>query len=98
MGFTAIDFGLLGGAVMVVATSLVTLRWGGLPAWFGWVGFLVTLALALNILYFFGFFIWVGWLLLASTMLLARPADKTHIGDRSAVEAPLTPPASHPAG
>jgi hypothetical protein len=40
----------------------------------------VALALALNILYFFGFFIWVVWLLLASAMLLARPADKTGLG------------------
>jgi MFS family permease len=98
MGFIAINFGLLGGALMVVATSLVALRWGGLPAWFGWVGVVVALALALNILYFFGFFIWVGWLLLASTLQLARPADKTRLRDRRAVEAPSPPTATNPAG
>jgi hypothetical protein len=97
MGFIAINFGLLGGALMVVATSLVALRCGGLPAWFGWVGLVVAMALALNILYFFGFFIWVGWLLLASALLLARPVDKTRLRDRRAVEATSPPTATHPA-
>ena len=60
--------------------------------------FLVALALALNILYFFGLFIWVGWLFLASTLLLARPAGKRRLGDRPAVEELSPPPAMHPAG
>ncbi len=54
----------------MVATSLVALRWGGLPRWFAWVGFLVAIALALNLLYFFGLFVWVAWVLLASGLLL----------------------------
>lgn len=81
MGFIAMNFGLLGAAMMIVATSLVVLRWGGFPAWFGWVGFFVALALVLNILYFFGLFVWVGWVLLATSLLLRRPADETHIAD-----------------
>jgi hypothetical protein len=76
----------------------VALRWGGHPAWFGWLGFFAALALALNILYFFGLFIWVGWLLVASRLLLARPADKTRLGGPRAVEAPSPPTAAHPAG
>jgi hypothetical protein len=76
IGFNAINFGLLGAAVQVVATSLVALRWGGLPAWFAWVGFIVALALVLNILYFFGFFVWVGWVLLGSIVLLTGPIPK----------------------
>jgi hypothetical protein len=98
MGFITIDFGLLGGAVMVVATSMVALRWGGFSAWFGWLGFVVALALALNILYFFGLFIWVGWLVMASTLLLARPVDDARLGTRPSVEAPSPPPVTHLAG
>jgi hypothetical protein len=80
MGSIALDFGLLGAAVMVLATSLVALRWSGLPAWFAWVGFIVAIALALNILYFFGFFVWVAWVLLGSIVLLTRPIVSTPPG------------------
>jgi hypothetical protein len=75
MGFTAINFALLASAVMVVATSLVAMRWGAFPAWFAWLGFIVALALALNILYFFGLFVWIGWVLLVSMLLLIRGAQ-----------------------
>jgi hypothetical protein len=97
MGFTAVNFGLLGGAVMVVATSLVALRWGGFPVWFAWLGILVAVALALNILYFFGLFIWAAWVLLTSLLLVARPIGRTALADRPAVEALSTPPAPRPA-
>jgi hypothetical protein len=72
MGFLAINLGLFGQAVQVVATSVVALRSGGLPVWFAWVGFLVAVALVLNLLYFFGLFVWVGWVLLAGGVLWAR--------------------------
>jgi len=88
VGFITIDFGLLGAAVMVAASSLVGLRWGGLPAWFAWLGFIVALALVLNILYFFGLFVWVGWMLLASIQLITRPIGSTPSGGRPAAGAP----------
>jgi hypothetical protein len=88
MGFTALNFGLLGAAVMALATSLVALRWGGLPAWFVWVGFIVALGLVLNILYFFGFFVWVAWVLLGSIVLLTRPIESTPSQARAAVGPP----------
>jgi hypothetical protein len=97
MGFLAVNFGLLGGTVMVVATSLVAVRFGGFPAWFAWLGFLVAVALALNILYFFGLFIWAAWVLLASLLLLARPIGRTALAGPPAVDAPSTPPAPRPA-
>jgi hypothetical protein len=83
MGFLSINFGLLAGAVMVTATSLFTVRWGGLPRWFAWMGFLVAPALVLNILYFFGIFVWLAWLLAASVVLLARPVGMSATGKRS---------------
>lgn len=73
IGFTSINLALIAQAVMIVAASLVILRWGGLPRWFAWVGLVVALALILNVLYFFGLFVWTGWVLLASVVLLLRP-------------------------
>jgi len=86
MAFLTINFALLGQAVQVVATSLVALRWGGLPAWFGWLGFLVAVALALNLLYFFGLFVWVAWVLLTSGLLLARRSQTASLASRAAAE------------
>jgi hypothetical protein len=85
MAFLAINFGLFGQAVVVVATSIVALRWGGLPLWFAWVGLLVAIALVLNILYVFGLFVWVAWVLLASGLLLTRPVGKPSSEARAAV-------------
>ena len=88
IGFTAINFGLLSGALMVVATSIVALHGSGAPAWFGWLGLLVAVALAANILYFFGLFVWVGWVLLASGLLLTRPAAAVASGGQPVVAEP----------
>lgn len=88
IGFTAINFCLFGAAVMIAATSLVALRYGGFPRWFGWTGFPVALALALNLFYFFGLFVWVGWILLASGLLLTRPVEMASLGARGAMGAP----------
>jgi hypothetical protein len=98
MGFIAINFGLLAAAVMVVAASLVALRWSARPRWFAWAGFVVAFALALNILYFFGLFVWSAWPLLASVMVLARPADRTRREGRPAVDVPSSATATHAAG
>jgi hypothetical protein len=88
MGFLAINLGLFGQAVQVVATSVVALRWGGLPRWFAWVGFLVALALVLNLLYFFGLWIWVAWVVLASSLLLTRPVRRASLAVRAAAAPP----------
>ena len=77
IGFISINLALIAEAVMIVSASLVTLRWGGLPRWFAWVGLVVALALILNILYFFGLFVWTAWVLLASVVLLLRPVAGT---------------------
>jgi hypothetical protein len=77
IGFTSINLALIAEAVMIVAASLVILRWGGLPRWFAWVGLVVALALILNVLYFFGLFVWPAWVLLASVVLLLQPVAGT---------------------
>ena len=86
LGFLTINLGLFGQAVQVVATSVVALRWGGLPRWFAWVGFLVAVALVLNLLYFFGLFVWVAWVLLTSGLLLVRRGQTASLASRAAAE------------
>jgi len=86
LGFLTINVGLFGQAVQVVATSVVALRSGGLPVWFAWVGFLVAVALVLNLLYFFGLFVWVAWVLLTCGLLLARGGKTASHASRAATE------------
>jgi hypothetical protein len=86
MGFLAINLGLFGQTVQVVATSVVALRTGGLPVWFAWVGFLVAVALVLNLLYFFGLFVWVAWVLLASGLLRANRRQTASHSSHAAAE------------
>jgi hypothetical protein len=88
LGFTAINHALIASAVTVVASSLAAMRWGGFPAWFAWLGFIVALALVANILYFFGLFVWVAWVLLASSLLLIRPATAGASGGQPVVGVP----------
>lgn len=73
-GFIALNFALIASAVMFTATGLVALRTRLLPAWYAWTGFVVSLALVLNILFFWGFFAWLAWVLVTSILLLMRPA------------------------
>jgi hypothetical protein len=86
--FLSINLGLFGQAVMVVATSLVALRWGGFPKWFAWSGFPLAVALVLNLLYFFGIFIWVLWVLMAGTLLLTRPVGRASLAVRASTPPP----------
>ena len=74
LGFIALNFGLVTSAVMFTATSLVALRTRVVPAWYAWIGFAVSLALVVNIFYFFGFFVWLAWILVTSIVMLARPS------------------------
>jgi hypothetical protein len=77
VGFIALSFALIASAVMFTAVGLVALRTRVLPAWYAWTGFVVSLALVLNILYFWGFFAWLAWVLVTSILLLMRPAPTT---------------------
>ena len=79
-GFIALNFGLVASAVMFTATGLVALRTRILPAWYAWAGFVVSLALVVNIFYFLGFYLWLAWILVTSVLLLmppGKPARRT---------------------
>jgi len=79
-GFIAFTYALFAAAVMITASSLLAVRSGALPAWFGWVGFVVALALVFNVLYFFGFLVFLLWVLVASIILMMRPGTGAEAG------------------
>jgi hypothetical protein len=61
------------GAVVVLATSALTLRTGVLPRWFGWLGLLVGVILLLA-LFFVPAFVYWGWIVVAAALLTWLPA------------------------
>ncbi|HEV3473831.1 MAG TPA: hypothetical protein VG602_00455 [Actinomycetota bacterium] len=76
-GFIALNFAIIASAVMFTATGVVALRTRVLPAWYAWVGFVISLGLVVNIFYFFGFFAWLAWVLVTSVILLMPRATTT---------------------
>ncbi len=79
-GFIAFTYSLFSAAVMITASSLLAVRSGALPAWFGWVGFAVALALVFNVVYFFGFLVFLVWVLIASIFLMMRSGTEAEAG------------------
>jgi hypothetical protein len=79
-GFIAFTYALFAAAVMITASSLLAVRSGALPVWFGWVGFVVALALVFNVLYFFGFLVFLLWILVASIILMMRSGEGAEAG------------------
>lgn len=80
------SFGFFGGtsflrAALMGATSLTTIRFGGLPRWFGWVGIvtaLLNLIDGFDVLADLGlplldFYLFLAWVTVASTLLVIRP-------------------------
>ncbi len=76
-GLIAEGFAQISAAMMVGASSLVALRFGGLPRWFAWVGFLVALALLLNPVLPAVPPVWLAWIVVAAIVLLMRPVAGT---------------------
>jgi hypothetical protein len=81
-GFLAVNFAMIPAALMFTAASLVALRTGVLPPWFGWVGLIAAFILVANlllsaVLFFVGFYVFLAWILVTSVLLLARPAATT---------------------
>jgi hypothetical protein len=74
VGVLLLASGALAAILLVVATSLVALRYGALPRWLGWAGFPLAALLPLGVV-FLGFVaLWV-WVLAASWALaFRRPA------------------------
>ena len=71
VGFLLFTSGALAGILLVVGVSLAALRYGLLPRWLGWAGFVVALLLPTAIA-FIGFLIFLVWLLAVSVALALR--------------------------
>lgn len=72
-GFLLYVTAALVGIVFVVAVSVAVLRFGFMPRWLGWAGFVIAALLPLAI-GFVGFLVFALWVLVISTALVWPPA------------------------
>lgn len=75
------------GALAVWATSVVVLRTGILPRWFGWFGVVVGIISLFAVLFFPIFVYWL-WIAVAAILLVLRPAPSA-AGPDGLAPAPL---------
>lgn len=73
MGYEFWVAAVVTGALLVWATSTVTLRTRILPRWFGWIGILVGI-IQLFAVFFIPTFVYWGWILVAAVLLAWRRA------------------------
>ena len=67
-GYLAIVGGVMLASVLVLAASTAALRTGALPAWLGWVGLVVAVAMLFAI-FFFPILAFLAWVLAVSLVL-----------------------------
>ena len=72
-GYAVFVSSVMTGAMLVFATSIVSLRTLVLPRWLALVGFLVA-AVLLFAVFFFPLFLWMAWILAVSVVLILRTA------------------------
>jgi hypothetical protein len=73
MGYALWFSGTTIASLVVIASSILSVRTGFLPKWIGWVGF-VAAATMLVAFFFIPFLIWLGWVLVVSLVLLWKPS------------------------
>jgi hypothetical protein len=72
-GYGIFISGVMTASLLVWAASALAIRTGVLPRWFGWLGVLVGLLLLAAFAFIPVFLLW-AWVLVASVLLLWRPA------------------------
>jgi hypothetical protein len=68
-GYLLLVAGVMVAAIMVLSASTAALRTGVLPAWLGWVGLVVAVAMLFAII-FIPILVFVGWVLVVSLVML----------------------------
>jgi hypothetical protein len=68
-GYIALVGGVMVASVLVLSTSTAALRTGILPAWLGWTGLIVAVAMIFSF-FFFPILAFVGWVLVVSLVML----------------------------
>jgi hypothetical protein len=74
MGYTLWFSGTTIASLVVVATSILSVKTGFVPKWIGWLGF-VAAATMLVAFFFIPFLIWLGWVLVVSVVLIWKPSE-----------------------
>jgi hypothetical protein len=75
-GFGILLVGAMFAAIlMILSTSIITLRTGVLPAWFGWFGVVVSVVLLFGAFFFPAIALPI-WVLIGGILLLGRTGDK----------------------
>lgn len=68
-GYLLLVGGVMVAAVMVLSASTAALRTGVLPAWLGWIGLIVAVAMLFAVI-FVPILVFVGWVLVVSLVML----------------------------
>jgi hypothetical protein len=68
-GYLLLVGGVMVAAIMVLSASTAALRTGVLPAWLGWIGLLVAVAMLFAVT-FLPILVFVGWVLVVSLVML----------------------------
>jgi hypothetical protein len=68
-GYFALVAGVMIASILVLSASTAALRTGILPAWLGWVGLIVAVAMLFAI-FFVPILVFVGWVLVVSLVML----------------------------
>ena len=73
MGYALWFSGTTIASLVVIGTSILSVKTGFLPKWLGWLGFVVA-ATMLVAFFFIPFLIWLGWVLVVSVVLIWKPS------------------------
>jgi hypothetical protein len=68
--------GMFAAIAMILSTSIITLRTGVLPAWFGWLGIVVSIALIFAAPLFFPAVALPVWLIVGGVLMMGRTEDR----------------------
>jgi hypothetical protein len=68
-GYLLLVAGVMVASILVLSASTAALRTGVLPAWFGWAGLIVAVAMLFAV-FFVPILVFVGWVLVVSLIML----------------------------
>jgi hypothetical protein len=70
-GYLLLVGGIMTASIVVLATSMASLRTGVLPAWVGWTGLVVAIVMLFSI-YYFPMIIFAAWILAVSMLMVVH--------------------------
>jgi hypothetical protein len=70
-GYLLLVAGIMTASIVVLATSMAALRTGAFPAWVGWTGLVVAVAMLFSVFYF-PMIIFAAWMLIVSMLMVVQ--------------------------